>query len=233
MDNAIASSVDEAVIEMSADALLHVALRSGSPFQTIHYAMEAAAAYSLAAEALNQKGSGKASITAKLNAASKLENMARQHLLEKGTEAAMVQYVLAHQDGSASATYLSRIRNPKKSGDAALALSDLVDLQQPPDKEHDIAAIATLALEAEGSVPEITRYGGMAQYYGGLPVEEYRAYLQLLRKTNDHLNALFPLYAQISTEEPTAAEKVSTLLGPKMAELAQLQSRIGQVLATT
>lgn len=217
---AVNEPVNAATVELSGDALLHAALRSNFASQALHYAMDSIAAYSLAAEAMTGQPSALQELLyGKLRAARAIESSTRQHLLEKGTEAALVQYVLTHQEGTGT------------------TLSELVDLQQPPDREYYVATIATLSLAVQETVQDIDSYAKRAQSSGGyLSMDDYKSYFGLLRQTNNHLNVIIPLYAQLAVEEPTAAAKVKEFLGTKgtrIEELVQLQVQVSEMLMRT
>ncbi|MBI2550391.1 hypothetical protein HYV83_04395 [Candidatus Woesearchaeota archaeon] len=224
--------VNAAVVELSGDALLQVALRSGSPSRTLHYAMEAVATYSLAVEAragLPDPETSQGSLTAKLNVARTVETRTRQYLQGKGTVAALVQYALAYSESTDTAAYLEQIKSSRQA--TGVTISQLVDLRQPPDLGHDVAVIATLSREVQGNAQKINMYEERARYFGGIFVEEYHEYLQLLKKADRQLNVILPLYAHVTEEEPTAAANVSAILGAnRLEEFVQLQGQVSDIL---
>ena len=228
----VADAVDYSIIELSGDALLRTALKSSSPSQTLYLAMEAAAAYSMVAEALaGQYLNGEGRLSGKLNVARRVEESTVRYLLEKGTDAAIVQYALANQGRSDTIAHLGRIRSARQAGDTTV--SSLVDLELPPERGHDTAVIATLSQVVQGNVQGLNRYAGMAQQYGNLSIEDYRDYLRLLKETDNDLSAILPLHAWLEKEEPTAAAKVNALLGTRLEALVQLQGQITTALAKT
>lgn len=199
------------VTELAGDGLLSAGLRSYEKSEILHYAIEAAAAYSAAARSTPREKYEP--ISRKLAIARSMEASARAHFERTDTEASNVQLALAYSGRKSTQTLLAKLRRKEVT---TTSIADIVEMEMAAD-EKAVGTILCNYLQIETMINDFRSCLMNAQANGGMiPPETAGNVITLLRNIYKLADKTAGLYAEASPENPTMPDKVRKVSGKEL-----------------